>query len=303
MLFKKGLHSGLNTEFKKGYISWNKGTAKITKKNCQWCKKEFNNPFWRNYTFCSRKCVNEFKKLPKILKNCKLCNKEFYVSSYYKDRKLFCSFECFGKSLKGKKLSEKIRKNISIAHIGQIPWNKGKVGVQVSQKKGKKFPQFSGENSPHWKSKIKKVCQQCNKSFEVKPSLQRIKFCSNKCAGLSKRGENHPQWKNGGIQPLYETVRRLVEYKEWRKRIFQRDNYTCQECFNRGGKLHSHHNKKSFAIIFQEFLYQYNQFSPIEDKETLVRLAITYEPFWDINNGQTLCEECHKETKNYLVGR
>lgn len=56
---------------------------------------------------------------------------------------------------------------------------------------------------------------------------------------------------------------------------------------------------KSFYKILQEFLQTYNQFSPIEDKETLVRLAINYTPFWDINNGITLCTDCHKLTSNY----
>lgn len=54
--------------------------------------------------------------------------------------------------------------------------------------------------------------------------------------------------------------------------------------------------RKPIFIIFQEFLKKYNQFSPIEDKKTLIRLAITYKPFWDINNGRVLCRDCHKET-------
>jgi hypothetical protein len=44
-----------------------------------------------------------------------------------------------------------------------------------------------------------------------------------------------------------------------------------------GGNLEAHHIKK-FSILLAEFLSFYNQFSPIEDKETLVRLAISYEP-------------------------
>ncbi len=46
--------------------------------------------------------------------------------------------------------------------------------------------------------------------------------------------------------------------------------------------------------ILEEFLREYSRFSPIEDKETLVRLAVTYKPFWDLNNGITLCKNCHK---------
>jgi hypothetical protein len=61
-----------------------------------------------------------------------------------------------------------------------------------------------------------------------------------------------------------------------------------------GGNLEAHHIKK-FSILLAEFLSFYNQFSPIEDKETLVRLAISYEPFWDIINGKTLCEKCHNK--------
>ena len=108
------------------------------------------------------------------------------------------------------------------------------------------------------------------------------------------KGEKHPFWK-GGITPLYNIIRNSFEDNLWRKNIFQRDNYTCQECFKIGGKLEAHHIKE-FAKILQEFLKEYSQFSPIEDKETLVRLAITYKPFWDIANGKTLCKDCHIKT-------
>jgi len=37
--------------------------------------------------------------------------------------------------------------------------------------------------------------------------------------------------------------------------------------------------------------------SLIEDRETLFRLAEKYEPFSDINNGKTLCKECHLGNK------
>jgi hypothetical protein len=65
----------------------------------------------------------------------------------------------------------------------------------------------------------------------------------------------------------------------------------------RGKNLEAHHNKKPFFIILEEFLKEYSQFSPIEDKETLARLAITYKPFWDVDNGETLCKKCHGKYK------
>ena len=95
-----------------------------------------------------------------------------------------------------------------------------------------------------------------------------------------------------GRTPLTILIRHLLEYNQWRNKVFERNNYTCQKCGRIGGNLEAHH-KKSFAILLDKFLYEYNQFSPIEDKETLVRLAIRWSPFWEVNNGKTLCKDCH----------
>jgi len=91
-------------------------------------------------------------------------------------------------------------------------------------------------------------------------------------------------------------IRYLSEYNNWRTEVFKRDNYTCQECGQQGGYLESHH-KKEFHIIFTEFLKIYDQFSPINDKEILRRLARKYNPFWELTNGKTLCQDCHNLTK------
>ena len=109
-----------------------------------------------------------------------------------------------------------------------------------------------------------------------------------------KRGSDNHLWIDGRTK-LISQIRNLEEYKNWRLRIFERDNYICQECFNKG-YLEAHH-MKSFSILLGEFIIAYNQFSPIEDKEILTRLAITYKPFWDITNGMTLCKKCHDLTK------
>lgn len=58
------------------------------------------------------------------------------------------------------------------------------------------------------------------------------------------------------------------EYTEWRKSVFNRDNYTCQNCNVLGGSLEAHHIK-SFKDFFD----------------------LRYEQ----SNGITLCKQCHKD--------
>lgn len=62
--------------------------------------------------------------------------------------------------------------------------------------------------------------------------------------------------------------RNYPEYEEWRKSVFERDNYTCQKCNVRGGDLEAHH------------INSYKEYPDL-------RL--------DINNGITLCKKCHKD--------
>lgn len=61
--------------------------------------------------------------------------------------------------------------------------------------------------------------------------------------------------------------RNCREYKEWRKQVFQRDNYTCQFCGVRGGRLNAHHIKAFSKDIKNRF---------------------------NTKNGITLCYNCHK---------
>jgi len=141
-------------------------------------------------------------------------------------------------------------------------------------------------------NKYRSACKECVKA--------RVKYYAIKNVEVIKNYQREYNIKNRIklVQQRKKYFRRLFEYKQWRTEVYQRDNYTCQECFIRGNYLHADH-KKAFVILFQEFLQEYNQFSPFEDKEILVRIAINYKSFWNIDNGQTLCKDCHKLTKNY----
>ena len=80
------------------------------------------------------------------------------------------------------------------------------------------------------------------------------------------KGENHGMWK-GGISSERERFMQTKEYKNWRKSVFERDNYTCQKCHQIGYELNAHHIK-NYA----------------DNKDCRV----------NVNNGITLCEECHR---------
>lgn len=246
--------------------------------------------------------------------------------------------------IKGYKMTEEHKKNIGLANKisvkryydnGGKNWNTGKkwseeVKQKMRENHWSKRPDYiSHKHSEETIQKIKialsspeakEKCRIAATRKHTPEEIEKLKISitgrirppfseewKNKIIQKSpfQKGEKHLFWK-GGISPLYAQIRGLSENRQWMKKVFIRDNYTCQDCSIKSGCGHrvylSAHHIKSFAKILNEFLFHYSQFSPIEDKETLARLAMTYEPFWDISNGQTLCKDCHKLTPNY-VGR
>ena len=84
-------------------------------------------------------------------------------------------------------------------------------------------------------------------------------------------GENNPNWQ-GGITTENNRIRTSIEYKLWREAVFKRDDYTCIWCFQKGVYLEADHIK-SFA------------------HHPELRFAI--------DNGRTLCKDCHETTDTY----
>lgn len=173
-------------------------------------------------------------------KLCKQCNEEFYVRPSLKRLK-YCSPRCYWDSLKGRPVDN--------SHlIGHVPWNKGKSGK-------------------YWfKPRRKLVCKECGKvtyfSRAIKCRINpKAKFCNWDCY------VKHV--KKDVLENTYYRQNSL--YKEWRKAVLRRDNYTCQECEKRGGDLTPHHIK---------------------------RFAYYPELRYEISNGITLCKACH-DRKHY----
>jgi len=76
----------------------------------------------------------------------------------------------------------------------------------------------------------------------------------------------------GGVRSLSQMLKDDSRYVVWRKAVFERDDYTCQECNLKGCYLEAHH---------------------IKAKATHPELA------FDVDNGITLCKDCHIKTDNY----
>jgi uncharacterized protein YlzI (FlbEa/FlbD family) len=86
----------------------------------------------------------------------------------------------------------------------------------------------------------------------------------------SLQGIDEKDW-NGFKEDINSLIRKSKEYQNWRKQVFERDKYTCQECGAKSGNgkkiyLHAHHIK---------------EFSKYPEKR------------FNLDNGKTLCVDCH----------
>lgn len=149
---------------------------------------------------------------------------------------------------------------------GHVSWLKGTKGLVTAWNKG-----------------TAKVfnCLDCKSVIKDKRS-KRCRSCSQKGHNrkIILRGREVYNFK--GLTPLYTLIRKCFQYRQWRDDVYTRDNFTCLDCGIRGGKLHAHHIKY-FSDIVRD-----NNILNIEN-------AINCDELWNINNGKTLCCDCHKK--------
>lgn len=140
--------------------------------------------------------------------------------------------------------------------------------------------QFKRRFSRIKQGKEKYCSRECSDTYRVKynGNDKRIYKAWNKGkVGVQKgrTGKENHFWK-GGVSQKNKTERELIsrtiEYKKWRKSIFERDDYTCQVCFSKGIIIHANHIKKWSDCVDLRF---------------------------EIKNGITVCKDCHLKKINW----
>lgn len=69
-------------------------------------------------------------------------------------------------------------------------------------------------------------------------------------------------------------LRTSKRWVSWRKQVYERDDYTCKKCSDKGVELHPHHKISVKDCIKHDNL----------------------ELVYDVDNGVTLCKSCHNKT-------
>ena len=146
---------------------------------------------------------------------------------------------------------------------GQLPWNTGTKGLVVAWNKGIPMTEEIKERISKTKTGVKRGWSYWKgKKMSVEHRMKLSK---------AHRGDKSYLWK-GGVSKEYKHKTNTMAYKEWRKNVYERDNFTCQDCGLSGVYLTAHHIKS--WTYFPELRYE-------------------------VFNGRTLCESCHCKTDNY----
>lgn len=183
-----------------------------------------------------------------------------------------CSKSC---AFKGHKHSEETKLKMSAAKIGRYVGDKSpswKGGLPNCTGCGKVIKRESKlcsscATKELWKSpeyvtntiKAMKEAAHVNKERLIK----NLKWSMTLDERKAISGPNSPLWKGNEVE---RDTHKGFEYREWRKAVHRKCNYTCKKCGQFKGELQAHHIKA----------YRYK--------------ATRY----DVDNGVTLCKSCHK---------
>ena len=210
-------------------------------KNCIICNVLFaTKPEYTNHKYCM-KCSSS---------RCQVCKKEIKIKPKSKSVAKFCSRDCYYKSMVGKKQKLEDVKKRAESNSGR------RTGKEI-------------------------ICEICGKNKYYYPKVFKEgkgRFCSKECFFKWTRTSDNPNWK-GDNYPENKRLRGSSKYKNWRRLVFKRDNFSCVICGYkskgvRPSDIHADHIK-SWALYPEER--------------------------FNLDNGRTLCVPCHKKTDTWGI--
>jgi hypothetical protein len=180
---------------------------------------------------------------------------------------------------KGEKMSkeqkEKIGKANSISLLGKKSWNSGLTKEKDSRVDYDRPTAFK-KGIETWNKGKKMTYDVWNKGKKLSEAHRK----SLKGKRPRASGKNNHNWK-GGITEENNKIRTSFEYKLWRTAVFERDKYTCIWCGVKSG------NGKA-VVLHADHIRPFAYYPEL-------RFAI--------DNGRTLCVDCHKTTDTYCGKR
>jgi len=256
--------------------------GKYIEVNCRYCDKVFTKrrAEFIKYpnSYCSHDCMYSWKKENcNVILICQCCGEEYKQKKSLINISKYCGKKC-------KVNAWRVPKNTCVD-----------CGIEISSTIAERCMSCARLHLAQTREpKVKKIgyitiiCDHCKKEHQQKRTNYDPKgkhhYCNKKCEGLHRReitphGKNH--WKyTTGLTPLFNQIRMLACYKDWRKKIFERDGYTCVRCEEQG-YIQAHHIKSVKDILMEN-----NIKNSLEAKHC--------KELWDVNNGETMCRECHK---------
>jgi 5-methylcytosine-specific restriction endonuclease McrA len=211
--------------------------------------------------YCSSACM-----IKRVEITCKICgaNKVVPFHKIKEGKGKFCSVACYNEHKKTPEHQEKIKNSVAaICAYGRsrrgVKLNnherlKVSTGLKLAYARGT-FHGFTGKHH--------------TETEKLRRSLARLGKPNPAIAGPKSH------FWGGGVTPANHKIRNSLEYKNWRRGVFERDDFTCQDCGQRGGDLEADHIKP-FAL-FPELRFI-------------------------ISNGRTLCSPCHIRTETWGNG-
>jgi 5-methylcytosine-specific restriction endonuclease McrA len=257
------------------------------KKYCAHCEITFSKKSshsvkaWASVRYCSKACYSSAQRAAKtaptvrfsgtpwnkgqklgtsprntrVTRSCAHCRADFTAQAYRAATAIYCSRECHYAAS-----APRVNTCTECATTFTKKQNPQAEYRFCSQRCSGQF------NNRHLrKDKIEANCLECGDLMQLFPyeAENGRRFCSKSCSDRNK---------DEGKTTEAQRIRASSAYAAWRTQVFERDDFTCQICSQRGGKLHADHIKR---------------FSDYPE----LRL--------DVSNGRTLCAPCHLATPTF----